>query len=54
MRDFYGLSHLAHWSHYAAVALATILWVLLVHFIWRANLVERYLNVDLGHTGDNN
>jgi len=54
LRDFYGLIHLNQWSHYVVIALATVCWAVLVRFFWRANLVERYLNVDLGRASDSN
>jgi cation-transporting ATPase E len=50
LRDFYGLIVLRSWTHYVVIALAAAFWVLFVRFVWRANLVERYLNIDLGRT----
>jgi len=47
LRDFYGLIVLRSWAHYLVIALAAAIWVFSVRFVWRANLVERYLNLDL-------
>jgi len=47
MREFYGLTLLRHADHYLVIALAIIAWVILLRFVWRARLVERYLNVEL-------
>jgi cation-transporting ATPase E len=47
MREFYGLTLLQRPDHYLVIALAIIAWVILLRFIWRARLVERYLNVEL-------
>jgi len=52
LRDFYGLIMLRSWSHYLVIALAAAVWVVLVRFVWRANLIGRYLNVDLGRVSD--
>ena len=48
LRDFYGLIPLRSWSHYLVIALTVFIWTLIVRLVWRANLVERYLNIDLG------
>jgi len=48
LRDFYGLILLENWFDYLRIALAVVAWVFLVRLVWRANLMERYLNVDLG------
>jgi cation-transporting ATPase E len=45
-RDFYGLTLLQRWEHYAVIALAAIFWIFALRFVWRARLVERYLNMD--------
>ncbi len=47
LREFYGLSLLRRPDHYIVIALATIAWLFILRFVWRAKLVERYLNVDL-------
>lgn len=51
LREFYGLILLRSWTHYLVIALAAAIWVFCVRIVWRANLVERYLNVDLDWTG---
>jgi cation-transporting ATPase E len=50
LRDFYGLIVLRSWTHYLAIGLAAAIWSVSVRVVWRANLVERYLNVDLGRS----
>jgi cation-transporting ATPase E len=47
LREFYGLTLLRQPDHYLVIALAVIAWVFVLRFVWRAKLVERYLNVDL-------
>jgi cation-transporting ATPase E len=47
LRDFYGLIVLQSWTHYLIIVLAAAIWVFCVRIVWRANLVERYLNLDL-------
>jgi cation-transporting ATPase E len=47
LREFYGLALLRQPSHYVFIALATIIWVFILRFVWRARLVDRYLNMDL-------
>jgi cation-transporting ATPase E len=46
LREFYGLSLLRQPYHYVVIALAAIIWVFVLRFIWRARLIERYLNFD--------
>jgi len=46
MRDFYGLTPLRQLDHYVIIALAVIIWLFVLRFVWRARLVERYLNMD--------
>jgi len=50
LRDLYGLILLRSWTHYLAIALAAAVWVFCVRIVWRANLVERYLNVDFNRS----
>jgi cation-transporting ATPase E len=50
LRDFYGLIVLRSWTHYLVIGLAAAIWIISVRIVWRANLVERYLNVDLGRS----
>jgi cation-transporting ATPase E len=45
-RDFYGLTLLEGWEHYFVIAMASIIWIFGLRFVWRAQLVERYLNMD--------
>ena len=45
-RDFYGLTLLRQTSHYVVIALATIIWIFGLRFVWRTRLVERYLNLE--------
>jgi cation-transporting ATPase E len=45
-RDFYGLTLLRQTSHYVLLTLATIIWIFALRFVWRARLVERYLNLE--------
>jgi cation-transporting ATPase E len=47
LREFYGLVLLRQPADYAAIAVAVVIWVLLLRFTWRARLVDRYLNVAL-------
>ena len=47
IREFYGLTLLRQPDHYLVVVLAAVVWVFLIRIVWRAKLVERYLNVDL-------
>ena len=47
LREFYGLTLLRQTNHYLVIALAVIIWVFVLRFLWRGRLVERYLNVDL-------
>jgi cation-transporting ATPase E len=47
LREFYGLTLLRQADHYVVIALAAVVWVFLIRLVWRAKLVERYLNVDL-------
>jgi cation-transporting ATPase E len=51
LRDFYGLTLLRRTDHYVIIALAAIIWVFVLRTLWRARLVERYLNVDLSPGG---
>lgn len=50
LRNFYGLILLDNPGNYLILAIAAAAWVFTVRFVWRANLVERYLNVDLGRS----
>lgn len=54
LRDLYELITLRSWTHYFALALAAGIWVFFVRFVWRANLTERYLNVDSGWNKNRN
>ena len=47
LREFYGLTLLRQSDHYVVIALAVIIWLFILRFVWRARLVERYLNMDL-------
>lgn len=47
LREFYGLSLLRKPDHYVVIVLAAVAWIFILRFVWRARLVERYLNVDL-------
>jgi len=49
LREFYGLTLLRQSNHYVVIALAVIIWVFILRFVWRARLVERYLNMNLSH-----
>jgi cation-transporting ATPase E len=51
LRDFYGLTPLRQLDHYVIIALAVIIWLFVLRFVWRARLVERYLNMDLSPDG---
>ncbi len=48
LREFFGLRLLRQSYHYVVIALAAIIWVFVLRFIWRTRLIERYLNIDLG------
>jgi len=53
LRHFYGLILLWQTSDYLAVILITILWAIVLRFVWRARIIDRYLNVTLpGRPGD--
>jgi cation-transporting ATPase E len=47
LREFYGLTLLRQSDHYVVIALSVIIWVVILRFVWRARLVERYLKMDL-------
>jgi cation-transporting ATPase E len=47
LREFYGLVLLRQPADYLAIALAVVIWALFLRFVWRARLVDRYLNVAL-------
>jgi len=44
MHEFYDLTLLRQADHYLVIAVAVVIWVFLLRFVWRARLVERYLN----------
>ena len=46
LRDFYGLTLLRQTDHYLLIVLAVIVWLFVLRFVWRAQLFERYLNID--------
>ncbi len=47
LRDFYGLIPLRRPTDYLIIGLAVVAWMLLLRIVWRARLVDRYLNVAL-------
>jgi len=47
LREFYGLVPLRGAGDYLFIALAVAAWVILLRLVWRARLVDRYLNVRL-------
>jgi len=46
LRDFYRLTLLRQTDHYVIIAVAVIIWLFVLRFVWRARLVERYLNTE--------
>lgn len=52
LRRFYGLALLRQPSDYVLIALVVILWAFALRYTWRAHLLERYLNLDLGGPED--
>jgi cation-transporting ATPase E len=44
-RDFYGLTLLRGLEQYIIIAVASIFWIFALRFVWRARLIERYLNM---------
>ncbi len=49
LRDFYGLSALHQPLDYVVLAAVTLVWTLVLRFVWRARLFERYLGIDLSN-----
>ena len=47
LRDFYGLSGLRQPTDYLVIGVASLVWMVLVRWIWRARLLERYLALNL-------
>jgi cation-transporting ATPase E len=45
LRDFYGLSGLRQATDYVVVGAVSLLWMLVVRWIWRARLFDRYLGL---------
>ena len=45
-REFYGLTLLRNANHYVLIVLTTIIWIFGLRIVWRARLIERYLNLD--------
>jgi len=52
LRRFYGLALLRQPSDYVLIALVVVLWAFALRYAWRARLLERYLNLDLGGPKD--
>jgi len=48
LRDFYGLILLRRLDHYLIIVVAVFAWLFFTRYVWRARLLERYLNVDFG------
>lgn len=50
LREMYGIILLAKPADYLVILLVVVIWALALRYTWRARLVDRYLNVDLGGT----
>jgi cation-transporting ATPase E len=49
LREFYGLSALRQPLDYVVLAAVTVVWTLVLRFVWCARLFERYLGIDLSN-----
>ena len=45
IQEFYELPPLHSWVDYLIITAVTFIWVIIVRFVWRRGIIDRYLNL---------